>query len=267
MSRLALLVLLFLAAAPARAQKVAAVLSSDLDAYAQALAAFEGALGSTAAVVPVAGRIRLSPETRVVLALGGRAARKRYPAHVVVIRALAPGVTYLPVVGEARVVNVRTVLRPEALVSRAKALKPGLTALAVVWSQRELGAYVARLADAGREKGLEILSAHAADPADLPLVLRALPARAGAVWLAPDPTLLDEDGFVIARSYARARGVPLYAPLDTLVAEGADAALAPSIAAIGRAAAEEARKALAGLTPEPERFVDDAAAAAGAESK
>lgn len=223
-----------------------AVLSSDLEAYRTSLAAFEEAFGSTVTVLPPAARARIGPETRVVVAFGSRAARRRYPEHAVVVQVLAPGVEFLPAEPGRRVVRVRTVPSPASLISRARALKPGLSALAVVWSLPELRPYVDGLVYAGREAGVDVVSARVAAPDDLPRALRALPTRAQALWVAPDPSIVDAESFVVLSSFARARGLPLYAPLEALRKEGATDAIAPAVSDLGRAAAEAARRVLAG---------------------
>lgn len=251
--RALLAAVLLLAAAPARAQRVVAVLSSDLPAYREAFSAFE-ALAGTTTVLPVVRRADLGPETEIVVAFGGKAARKKYPEHVTVVQVLAPGVEFLPAFGGKRVIRVRSMLKPGSVVARAKELAPGLESLAVIWSLPESEPYMLQMEKEGRALGVRIVCSRVRDPDELPAALRALPDRVGAIWLPPDPAIVDAGTFRITRSYARARGIPLFAPLAALVAEGADAAIAPSAAELGRAAAGVVRRMLAGQPLEDEVY-------------
>lgn len=252
------LVLLVLLACPARAQRVVAVLSSELPAYREALSAFEAEMGTTT-VLPVARRANFGLETEVVVAFGGRAARKRYPAHAVVVQVLAPGVDLVPHESASRVVAVRTLPEPQALIARARKLKPDLTHLALLWSQSELRRYVGQVSAAGASQGVSVVSTRVRDHQDLPHSLREMPEDVKALWVAPDPSLLDEDTFEIIRSFARAREIQFYVPLEALVTEGADGAIAPKVTALGKAAADAVRRVLAGQVPPAEVYAAELA--------
>ena len=244
---------------PARAAAVVAVLSADRGVY---RAAFDGLRAAFGADVPLrlaAADLALDPDTRVVVAIGGRAALHEYPSGVSVVYCLAPSMDVAAARWAAgRRARVRVVPKPAALIAKVKSLQPAARSVALLWSSAEYDEYASQVAAEGKHAGIEVL-AHPVEPTE---ILRALPllrGRAQAVWLAPDPLLVTPAAFrMIAAVTARA-GIAFYAPSADLVQEGATAAIAVSPYDMGRAAAGAVRLALAGkplpsdLYADPER--------------
>jgi hypothetical protein len=255
MRRLLLAALLLLPAGPAGAAvaPVVAVLSSDLGAYSQALRGFEAGFGGKVPVSTMGQGVTVAPETKVVVAFGGRAAARPYPKGTLVISCLAPGLPGEPDDGGTR---VRMVPLPEKLLGGIRDAQPMAKALAVLWSNPGFDEYALALKKAGAKLGLEIVRVDLADEDELPSRLRALRGEADAIWLAPDPELLNERSFAILRQFSRSTRLPLYVPTAELVKEGATAAVAVSFFEAGRVAGLAARRALAGETLPPRIFAD-----------
>lgn len=245
MRLLALVHLLLLPAVSARAaaSPVVAVLSSDLGAYTEALRGFEAGFGEKVPVSQMGKGVSIPPGTRVVVAFGGRAAARPYPKGTLVVSCLAPGLPGEPEDGGTR---VRMVPPPEKLLAGIRDAQPAARALAVLWSNAGFDEYALALKKAGPKLGLEIVRVDLVDEDELPSRLRALRGAVDAIWLAPDPELINERSFAILRQFARSTRLPLYVPTAELVKEGATGAVAVSFFEAGRAAGQAARRALAG---------------------
>ncbi|MDE2491947.1 MAG: hypothetical protein KGM24_13960, partial [Elusimicrobia bacterium] len=229
--RLAAALLAALAAAPARAARIVVVAPSGGAApYREAIEGVCAALGRCPPVLAPGDPV--PDDARVVVAIGGRAARGRYPARDELVTLLDPGYE------AARGARVQLELSPDEFVRRLRARLPGARRVALLWSGRAFAGYVARLRGAASAAGLKLLAV-AAGPARMPETLRALPA-ADAVWLAPDPDLVTPTIFDEILVYARSRGLVFFAPAPGLAARGADPALAPSFRAQGYRAGEAA---------------------------
>ena len=97
---------------------------------------------------------------------------------------------------------------PEILVDRILKLLPGLKTLRVLWSSDFESEDVSELTAAARARGVAVLSERIDDPAELPERVRAFAGKAEALWLMPDPALVNEQNFATLREYASAARVP-----------------------------------------------------------
>lgn len=234
---------LAVASAPARAgsRAPAAVISSDSIHYRQALEGFTEAWGSTVAVV--APGASLPADVEAIVAVGGKAASRRWPRDAVVVACLAPSVMDVP---DDAVTRVSLLADPEALVAQLRALVPHLWVLRIFWSSEPSRADAEALMMAGERQGLVVLSERVTPASRLPGHLRSLRGKADALWLMPDPALVTEENFKVLREYAAARKVPLFAPTHGLAERGATATVAATYRDMGRAAALALRARLAG---------------------
>jgi hypothetical protein len=229
-------------AGTARAADVLAVLSSDSGHYRQAYEGFQEAWGSTVPVFFVGQEI--PPGARdAVIAFGSRAAVREGPLTPLLVTCLAPGAR--PQLLGAQV-RVELLPAPSALAAGLKNLLPRMTALRVLWSSEFEREEVDDLAAAAKERGFTVLSERIDDPEDLPARLRAFSGRADALWLMPDPALVNAQNFKTLREYAAAARVPFLAPTEGLAEKGATATLAVSFRDIGRAAAAALKARLQG---------------------
>ncbi|MFI5362652.1 MAG: ABC transporter substrate-binding protein [Elusimicrobiota bacterium] len=227
----------------ASAQPIRAVLSAETKPYQEAWDGFQEELGDAAAM-SVAGA-PIEP-ARIVVAFGSKAALQEYRGDVILISAMAPSVE-LRRRGKTDVPSIAMTPSPRILLSSLRALQPGLKILAVVWKSEFYGEqYLPLLREAGKEIGVEIKSVEAGDDGELPDLLRALYGRADALWLPPDPLVINESNFFLFRDFSLSNHVPLYVPIPSLAERGATASVSVGFRAIGRAAARVALQALDG---------------------
>lgn len=236
----------FLNPGSASAQKIAAIVSSDLGPYREALAGFEEAVGVPVAVTMLgSGTPDLRDETRVVVAFGGRASLVRYPDPVTLIYCLAPGAVLSEAHRSRPIIKIELLPRPGAVLSGIRTLQPSLRHLAILWSSEGSLPCVRDMEQAAHELGIEIDTERLHQPKDLPDILRSLLARKpDALWLPPDPLLISPENFAIVKAFASSNRVAFYAPTRGLVELGAVAAVSVTFREIGRSAGQIARLAL-----------------------
>jgi hypothetical protein len=240
--RSALAAAFLLAAAGARAADVVVVApEAPSGPYAEALMGVCDALGSCPPVLTPSAV--LPPEVRVVIALGGRAARRRMSSQVVLVTALTPGYEARPALSAGPVVHVRLTPSPAELTARLQRLSPKTRRIALFWNDPESGRFAAAVRDAAKALGIDAFLVEVSDPADLPPVLRGL-TDMDAIWLAPDAGLVTPAVFDEVAETARARGIAFFSPAPGLTSGGANAGLAPSFRAAGLRAGAAARDAL-----------------------
>jgi len=164
-------------------------------------------------------------------------------AAPLLVTCLAPGA--MPK-RESAVVRVSLTPAPEVLAARMKRLLPDLRRLRVLWTSEYEREEVEELSAAARARGFAVISERVDDPDDLPETVRGFSGRAEALWLMPDPALVNAQNFATLREYARAARIPFLAPTEGLAERGATATLAVSFRDVGRAAAEALKARLAG---------------------
>lgn len=243
MRTLALAVLWLGVAAGARAQEVVAVVSSGPGPYRAAYESFVQALGRRVPALKL-GRAG-ETKARVIVAFGGEAASQTYPENATLIACMAPALGYASDhQGPYAFLTMKPA--PAALISGLKLLQPGLKRLAVLAGARDTERYVADLRAAGQMAGVELVVPEAAGPEGVPGALREIAGKSDAIWLAPDPKLVNPESFAAIRQFSGDHSVPFYAPTSGLAAAGASAAVSVGPEDVGRQAAEMTRRALAG---------------------
>lgn len=175
----------------------------------------------------------------VIIALGGRAARRARQGSVPTVVALAPGAR----AGSATVLVAMTP-SPERMVSILSGA--GIHRLLAVRAVSADPEFRRRAAEAGRLAGVEIEDGILPKADDLPRLLRGPGLAAEAIWLAPDPESVTPETFAVAREFARGRALPFFAPAAGLVSDEVRGELAVSFRDCGREAARAARELGAG---------------------
>lgn len=222
---------------------VAAVLSSDSEHYRRALEGFSSEWGPGVERAFSSGS--LPSRTRALAAFGSKAASRVWAAEGVAVVCLAPSAAKLSRPGLTRVALLGD---PATLAARLKALAPGLPALRVIWSSEASREDAEALTAALAEARISATSERIFPPSRLPERLRALGEAAGALWILPDPDLVNEKNFSILREYAAARKTLFIAPTEGLAERGATLSLSVSFADLGRQAARTLRERLEGRT-------------------
>jgi hypothetical protein len=259
-SRALLLAVLFLSADPAivlARNDTLTVLSSDMLPYQEANAGFQEAFGQPADLGSLSvGPLHFQGQPRVVVAFGGKAALQKYPDGSILIYCMAPG-TFVPINDHPGVsVQVSMMPEPAVLLQKLKEIQPSLKHLAILWSSPAFEAYAHEAFRTGPEHGVEIQADRLSKPEDLPGRLRDLKGKVDALWLPPDPLLVNSADVVIITQFSLLNDVPLYTAVSGLTEQGAVASLSSSYREIGRAAGRAAKRALAGGTLPGELYPD-----------
>lgn len=229
------------------AQEVVAVLSAELGPYREAFEGFQEVLGRPVPSIPITeGTPRLSMETRVIVAFGGKAAQWEYPDRVVLIYGMAPGTTLGLRDRKGLSVEVNILPRAATVLARLKEIQPHLKRLAVLWSSKSTEDYLNEVRKASHSSGIEILSERLNGPVDLPDRLRSLFGKIDALWLLPDPVLVNAQNFSILKEYSWSNRIPFYAPTAGFVQQGATASVSSGFREVGRAAGLAAKEVLSG---------------------
>jgi len=225
--------LLLLPACASSAAELAAIVSSDSGAYAEAYAAFKAEIKLPFDFYD-ASKPGFSPpeDIKYAVAFGARAAALEYPPGTHLVYALAP------VTGRGRSWHeISMAPRPGEALAAYKGLQPGLKRLAVFWAAYPGEKYMEELRSAGAAAGIEILSSRLKTPDSFPERLRLLIGKIDAFWLMPDPILITQASLMILANFSCSNATPFYAPTYALVLSGATASFAPNFTAAGAAAA------------------------------
>jgi putative ABC transport system substrate-binding protein len=229
----------------AAAQEVAVVLSAASGPYQAAYESFVKSYGGPVAAYRLPEDATAASRARVVVAIGGGAALQTYSDRTTLIVCLAPGLApRSPHGGPFAFVAMKP--PAEDLLTRLRTIQPALKRLAVLWNAKDTESYIKELKRVAAARGIEILPERVADSANLPDVLRALPGKADALWLAPDPSLVTPEAFQTIKQFSWDDAIPFYAPTAGLAAAGAAAAVSVSAQESGHEAATLAQKALSG---------------------
>lgn len=238
----ALLALLLLPAAPARAAQALVVVSEPLSPSSlEALDGLRAEWGGPVETASAGSALPPGPHG-VIIALGGRAARRARGADAPSVIALAPA--YRPDARRPGSVVVAMTPSPERFMSFLVAA--GVRRLLAVRGEPADSDFLRRAADAGRPHGIGVEEHILSSPEGLAHLLRTAGTRADGIWLAPDPAVVTPENFATAREFARARGLPFFAPAAGLVTDEIRGELTVSFRDCGREAARAAQEILAG---------------------
>lgn len=227
-------------------QETVAVLSSEAIPYREALEGFREAFGrpiSTARMTE--GAPKITPEIRVVVAFGGKAAQENYPDRVSLIYCLAPG-TKLEMKNQGIVIEVKMLPRAGAILSKLKAVQPGLKRLAVFSSSKTGEEELQEMREAAPSSGIEIFSEKLNNAEELPGRLRGVFGKVDGILLLPDPLLINGNSLAIFKEFSWSNRIPFYVPTAGLVEHGAVASVSSTFREIGYAAGSAARRVLEG---------------------
>lgn len=255
------------AAAGQDSPPVVAVLSSQSGPYAEALAGFRQEWGSEVPVLILGSsdRPNIPHGVQTVVAFGGKAVTAKYPSSLDLIYCMSPA-TRAPDDGQRAVtVGVLLTPRPEILAARIKGLQPALKRIGVLWSLDLYEVEVEEMRKAFAAIGVELVAKQVRSPDGLPGALRDIFGRVDALWIPPDPSLINKQNMVSLREFSWGNGIPFYAPMAGIVEDGAVASVSVDFKEIGRAAARAARNPRANSfihADNPEVVVNPKAAAA-----
>jgi len=240
--RLALLLLLLLAPGAARAASMLVVLSEPpSDSYREALEGLRAELGEGVETASADRPLPPGPHG-VIIAFGGRAAQRARRDGAPLVVALAPSFRRR----DESAATVRVALTPSPELFVSALLAAGVKRLLAVRSSSADGEFFRRSEEAGRQQGVVIEDGVLSAQEELPRLLRASGSDSAAIWLAPDPAVVTPEAFETAREFARARGIPFFAPAAGLVKDEIRGELTVTFRDCGREAGRAARELLAG---------------------
>lgn len=252
MKRLLIAVLVSALTGAARAQEVVAVLGSEQRPYRETLDSFQAAFGAGVPVLPLGAPVPAA--AKIVLAFGGKAAVQRYPARVTLIYAIAPGVLVDRKTHGGPAIKIMMDPEADALLGRLSTIQPGLKRLAVLWSSPIRAASAERVVQKGAARGVAVSAERLEDSDGLPGRLRDLKGKVDAIWLPPDPLLINARNFEILKGFSYGSGIPFYVPTEGLAEQGAAAAVSVTYEEMGRAMAAAATAALGGASLPAESY-------------
>lgn len=233
------------------AQEVVVVLSSELDPYLQAYDGFKETFGNPVPVVSLsAGRPEIGLNTRVVVAFGGKAAVEKYPSEVALVYCMSPGTDLSGLERRGPTVRINMLPRGREVVESLKSIQPLMKRLVVFWVLDVTKSYYQSMVKVGNDLEVDILAERLDHADDLPDKLRALMGKnVDALWLPPDPLLINPHSFSVIKEFSWANDMPLYGPTAGFVEAGAVAAVSVSFRHIGQIAADMVSNILEGGQP------------------
>jgi len=184
---------------------------------------------------------------------GAKAALRQYPRTTTLIY-WAPGLSQKQTGHAGAVIKIHIIPRPETLLNKLKEMQPGMKTLLILFISEDFSRYIEEMRLPAARLGIKLRITQLNAKEELPERLRAAGSRPDAVWLAPDPALIDQQSFTMLKEYSWANVIPLYAASSGLVEQGATASVAADFSELGRIAAQSARKALKGNTDQDEIY-------------
>lgn len=264
--------LLMLCAPSLARDRVAVVVSDDLQAYTAPVGPFVDELGLTAEVINIHGREndaramvgRLKSDLpRVVYCVGAKAC---YAVHTSMPKVpLVYSTIYEPErygIKGPRVTGVSMDVQPVSYLSQFVGFFPTVQRLGVIRGPGVSDKRWLAMAAAAVELGIETVEYRVESPREVRTALVNL-ARQGvdALWVPPDRDVLTSDNYRTIAEECRRRRLPLLVDTENMVEAGGLFTLSPDHEAVGRQAARLTQQLLAG-TPatelpvqEPERLL------------
>ncbi|MCB4756607.1 MAG: hypothetical protein LHV69_06195 [Elusimicrobia bacterium] len=254
-TRLLILFLLIFWPLSVKAQgEVVAVLSSDLEAYQEALDGFTATFGEKVPVSVLTSQTpSFGPGVRLIVAFGGKAALTPYPKNIPLIYCLSPGTQVDSTYRSAPTVRIEMLPSADMMWDRFSLLRPPAGKMAVFWISDIFSDYVT---DLGKKapSGIAVVSKRINTAENLPDALREMHDDVQTMWLLPDPKLITPDCFATLKEFSLSNKIPLYVPTAGLVLKGAVGGVAVSFHDVGVTAAEAARQFLRGSDLPPVVF-------------
>jgi putative ABC transport system substrate-binding protein len=229
------------------AHEIVAVLSSDLGPYKEAFEGFQEGFGQSVRSYNLSGdKFKVDADTRLVVAIGGKAALFPYPEHTNLIYCLAPGTDISAKERSGQSIAIRMLPAENSIVLKLKEIQPSMRKLAIFWISNSLEGRVEKMRQAAIASGVEIISEKLNKIEEIPDRLRSIYSVIDAIWLMPDPLLISSQSFNVLKEFSWSNKVPLYTPSSGLVEQGATASISTPFHEIGRLAGVAARQLLSG---------------------
>ncbi len=261
---------LWLPGHPAVAAEVAILKSSDLAAYASAVAGFRAELGGNGTIVQehdlqgdldegrkAARRIRAS-DTTLVLAVGTKAALaaklELVDTPVIYCLVLDPDKHDL---SAPNMSGISLDISMADHLHAMRALFPKLKRIGILFDPAKTERLVRDGEREGKHQGIEIVAAPVSAERDVPTTLRTLLPTVDVLWLLPDTTVLTEDSLAFILQESLEANRPVVGFSAEFVKRGALMSISADYYDIGRQAARLSRRILGHQASPPLRLSPD----------
>ncbi len=132
--------------------------------------------------------------------------------------------------------------------STLKTVAPKTRSVGVVYSPRHTSRKIAAAKREARSLGLKLVTAEASSARDVKRAVETLGGRVDAVWMVPDPTVLNLAAFDALLNFSLKRKIPLFAINYKFVERGALVSMGLDYARIGQQAGRLASRIISGRT-------------------
>jgi ABC-type uncharacterized transport system substrate-binding protein len=231
----------------ARADEVVVVLSSNLRPYQETLAGLQASLGRPVSIIDGSiGNPVIPFGTRVIVAIGGKAALQNYPSEIPFVYCLSPGILLPANDRKAPVSKIYMTPPAHVVMDQILQLQPQLGSLGILGLSESRDEFNEIMEQSGASRGVKVYIEKMTKPDELPDRLRELQSRVKAIWIPPDPRLITAQNFKLIKEFCLSKHIAFYVPTVELVEQGATASVASSFDDIGRAAGDKAKELLSG---------------------
>jgi len=244
------------------AEEIVAVVGSQARPYQETLEAFQGAVGQPVKVINLSETSAHIPRTtRLIVAIGGKAALESYPKDVPLLYCLAPGILVPSNGRKAPTAKIYMTPKWPLVMSALKDIQPGLRTLGIVTLPESQNEFNSDLEKVGESFKIKVIVDKLDSSDDLPDHLRRLGPLVNALWIPPDPLVITANNYRLIKAFCQANHMPLYVPTVELVESGVVAGVAPSFKQVGEAAGQTAKKMLEGTLAYEKIFPESAVVA------
>ncbi len=254
---LGLLLWLALAWQPAQAAEVTVLLDGNVAQYREAQSAAKAVLPEATMLDVSAPDLKPQLERTasaggVVLAIGHKALLAAQGSGATVVFCMVLGPSASPA---KNVTGLRLEVAPSLQLSFIRRVHPGARRLGMIYDARSWSAYVQEATQAATAQGLTLVPRAVSDAREVRAALGEIAGNIDALWLIPDPTLVNIEIFNFLLVSTLERKLALFGFFADFTRRGALASIAPDYAEIGRQAgklaAELAGKPAAARSPLP----------------
>jgi ABC-type uncharacterized transport system substrate-binding protein len=181
---------------------------------------------------------------KVVVTFGSEAALKDYPSDATLVAALLPDPSLD--VKHSNATKVGLFPTAAVLAAKVKAVDSKVATLAVLNANGTYGDYIDQLGKAAGAAGFKVKAQKVESLDDVTSAVGGFKGGAEALWIPPDPLLMNPKTFAAIKDGCASAGIALIAPVSGLARAGALAGIAPSFKQVGKAAGLAAKSAASG---------------------
>jgi putative ABC transport system substrate-binding protein len=197
----------------------------------------------------------------VILAIGQRAAQMAQTdnAQAVIVTCMVFG---RAVAASRRITGLKMEVSPDTQLAYFRRVYSGCKRLGIIYQTKVSGDYLAEAQKVASGLGLSLVPRAVTDALQVRSTLSEMVGAIDALWLLPDPQLINADMLNFLLVFTLERKLPLFGFLESFTKVGALAAVAPDYKGIGQRAARLAAE-LAARPPESRQPVPPMAESPG----